>query len=147
MITAATRDAKASSVTSEISSGTRVTETPARLVEYPVQTDEAKEKAMNRVLHGIVHGKMIEVSEDLGMWEGQAVDLVIVPAGSLELRAEGDRSQTTAKKLPGPPPGWKPGHPSKTAGLLADSWTEEDDRILGEIYRDRKRESRREIGI
>ena len=94
-------------------------------------------------MRGIVHGKTIEVTEDLGMWEGQAVDLLVVPAGSLEPRAEHGRSQAKPKKLPGPPPGWKPGQPSKTAGLLADSWTEEDDRILEEIYRDRKRETRR----
>jgi hypothetical protein len=100
---------------------------------------------MARVLHGIVHGKTIEVTEDLGMWEGQAVDLLVVPAGSLEPWAEGSRPQTAPRKLPGPPPGWRPGQPSKTAGLLADSWTEEDDRILEEIYRDRKRETRREI--
>ncbi len=104
-----------------------------------------RREAMIKVLHGIVHGKTIEVTEDLGMWEGQAVDLLVVPAGSLEPRAEGSQSQTAPKKLPGPPPGWKPGQPSKTAGLLADSWTEEDDRILEQIYRDRKRETRREI--
>jgi hypothetical protein len=50
------------------------------------------------------------------------------------------------KRLPGPPPGWKPGQPSKTAGLLAESWTEEDDRILEEIHRDRKRERPAELG-
>jgi hypothetical protein len=100
---------------------------------------------MTRVLHGIVHGKTIEVAEDLAMWEGQSVDLLIVPAGSLEPRPEGSRPQPAPKKLPGPPPGWGPSQPSKTAGLLADSWTEEDDRILEEIYRDRKRETRREI--
>ena len=100
---------------------------------------------MTKVLRGIVHGKTIEVTEDLGMWEGQAVDLLIVPAGSFDPRAESSQSQLTAKKLPVPPPGWRPGQPSKTAGLLADSWTEEDDRILEEIYRDRKRETRRGI--
>ena len=100
---------------------------------------------MTRVVHGIVHGKTIKVTEDLGMWEGQAVDVLVVPAGALEPRVEGSRPQAGPKKLPGPPPGWRPGQPSKTAGLLADSWTEEDDRILEEIYRDRKQETRREM--
>lgn len=100
---------------------------------------------MTKILHGKVHGKTIEVTEDLAMWEGQAVELLIVPAGSLESRTEESRPQTAPKSLPGPPPGWRPGQPSKTAGLLADSWTEEDDRILEEIHRDRKRETRREI--
>jgi hypothetical protein len=99
---------------------------------------------MTRVLRGVVHGKTIEVAEDLAMWEGQAVDLLVVPAGSLEPRTEGGRPQTGPKKLPGPPPGWRPGQSIKTAGLLADSSTEEDDRILEEIYRQRKRDTRRE---
>jgi hypothetical protein len=94
---------------------------------------------MTRVLHGIVHCKTIEFTEDLAMWKRQAVDLLIVPPGSLEPRAEGRRSQTAPKKLPGPPPGWRPSQPSRTAGPLADSWTEEDDPILDEIYWDRKR--------
>lgn len=100
---------------------------------------------MTKVLRGIVHGKTIEVTEDLGMWEGQTVDLLVVPAGSLEPQAETSRQEAASKKLPGPPPGWRPGQASKTAGLLADSWTDEDDRILEEIYRDRKRETRREV--
>ena len=100
---------------------------------------------MTRVLRGIVHGKTIELTEELGMWEGQAVDLLVTPSGSLQSPPEGSGPAAPAKNLPGPPQGWKPGQPSKTAGLLADSWTEEDDRILEEIYRDRKREKRREI--
>jgi hypothetical protein len=33
----------------------------------------------------------------------------------------------------------------RCAGILADEWTEEDDRILEEIHQDRRRNSRREI--
>ena len=33
----------------------------------------------------------------------------------------------------------------RCAGILADDWTDEDDRILEEIHQDRKRTSRREI--
>jgi hypothetical protein len=100
---------------------------------------------MTRVLHGIVRGKTIEVNEDLTSWEGQAVNLLVTPSGPQEEQAEGGPSAKVPKTLPGPPPGWRPGQPSKTAGLLADSWIEEDDRILEEIYQDRKRETRREI--
>lgn len=100
---------------------------------------------MTRVLRGIVHGKTIEVNEDLTSWEGQAVELLMTPAGPHEEQAEGGPPAKVPKTLPGPPPGWRPGQPSKTAGLLADSWREEDDRILEEIYQDRKRETRREI--
>lgn len=99
---------------------------------------------MTKVLRGIVHGKTIELTEDLGIWEGQVVDVLVTPSNPVESPSTGNRP-TAPKKLPGPPPGWKPGGASKTAGILADSWTEEDDRILEEIYRDRKRETRREV--
>jgi hypothetical protein len=49
------------------------------------------------------------------------------------------------KQLPGPPLGWKPGSTETAAGMLADTWTPEDDRILEEIYEDRKRSTFREI--
>jgi hypothetical protein len=100
---------------------------------------------MTRVLHGVVHGKIIEVTEDLGMLDGQAVELIVTAAPSSTPFAKGIGSQRSPKKLPGPPPGWTPGSKRTAAGMLADSWTEEDDRILEEIYQDRKRESRREV--
>ena len=100
---------------------------------------------MTKVLRGIVHGKTIEVTKDLGLWEGQAVDLLVTPARSPELPVEENRCQRAPKKLPGPPPGWQPDRPSQTARAFADLWTEEDDRIMEDIYRDRKRETRREL--
>lgn len=33
----------------------------------------------------------------------------------------------------------------RSAGILADDWTDEDDRILDEIHQDRKRSSHREM--
>jgi hypothetical protein len=86
---------------------------------------------MTRTMHGKVRGKTIELEEDLGVADGQEVEVQV-------------KIMNPKKKLPGPPPGWQPGGTSTTAGLLADSWTEEDDRILQEIARDRKRETRRE---
>jgi hypothetical protein len=68
-----------------------------------------------------VHGRIIEVDDDLGIVDGQEVEI--------ELRIMGPKKK---KKLPGPPPGWKPGAESMTSGLLADPWTDEDDRILEE---------------
>jgi hypothetical protein len=101
---------------------------------------------MTKVLHGIVHGKIIEVAEDLGMLDGQAVELIVTAAPAPgAFAAEGTGAQKSPKRLPGPPPGWQPGSRRTAAGSLADSWTEEDDRILEEIYRDRKRETRREV--
>jgi hypothetical protein len=87
---------------------------------------------MTRTMHGKVHGKTIELDEDLGVVDGQEVEVQV-------------KITRPKKRLPGPPPGWQPGRTSTTAGRLADSWTEEDDRILEEIYRDRKRETSREI--
>ena len=87
---------------------------------------------MSKIVHCIVHGKTIELDEDLGVVDGQEVEVQV-------------KMIRPKKRLPGPPPGWQAGRPSTTAGILADSWTEEDDRILEEIYRDRKRETRRDI--
>jgi hypothetical protein len=87
---------------------------------------------MTKTLHGTVHGKTIELDEDLGVVDGQQVEVQV-------------KMIRPKKRLPGPPPGWQPGRPSATAGLLADSSTEEDDRIMKEIHQDRKRETRREI--
>ena len=93
---------------------------------------------MTKVLHGVVHGKTIEVTEDLGIWEGQAVELIVTPATPIKPPPASIRSQTLPKNLPGPPPGWRPGGASATAGLLAETWTEEDDRMLEQIHEDRK---------
>ena len=100
---------------------------------------------MTRVLHGVVLGKTIEVAEDLAIWEGQAVELLVTPVVSLETPTESSLSEKTSKKLPGPPPGWRPGAPSKVAGVLADEWTEEDDRMLEQIEADRKAAEWREL--
>jgi len=86
---------------------------------------------MVKTLHGIARGRTIEFDEDLGVVDGQEVEVQV-------------KMIRPKKRLPGPPPGWRPGQTSSTAGVLADSWTAEDDRILEEIYRDRKREPRRE---
>jgi hypothetical protein len=79
---------------------------------------------MIKILRGEAHGKTIELDEDLGVVEGQEVEVQVT---MIDLK----------KRLPGPPPGWQAGRPSATAGRLAESWTAEDDRILDEIYRER----------
>lgn len=61
-----------------------------------------QEKPMTKVLRGIVHGKTIEVTEDIAMWEGQAVNLLVTPSDSHEPLAESSPSTITPKKLPGP---------------------------------------------
>jgi hypothetical protein len=52
-------------------------------------------------------------------------------------------NEESPKKLPGPPRGWKPGT-TTTAGMLAEEWTEEDDRILDRIHAERKAATWRE---
>ena len=93
---------------------------------------------MTKLMHGIVHGKTIELSEDLGLSDGQSVDLIVMFGGVSETSPEEIRSGPSPKKLPGPPAEWKPSNTSATAGLLAEEWTEEDDRTLEQIYVDRK---------
>ena len=100
---------------------------------------------MTKVLHGIVHGKFIEVMEDLGLLDGQAVELIVTAGPSPGPIAEGFDSNPPKKRLPGPPPGWRPGGTETAAGMMAEHWTEEDDRILESIERDRHRPSTREL--
>jgi hypothetical protein len=93
--------------------------------------------AMTKLLRGIVHGRTIEVAEDLGLLDGQAVELIVMPSIPSESPAPNLRIQRASKELPGPPPGWRPGKPPTSAGLLADEWAEEDDKALNDIQADR----------
>lgn len=79
---------------------------------------------MEKTVQGHVHGKTIQLVEELGLREGQQVELVV-------------------RVLP-PKHHWGEGI-LRSAGAMAPFWTEEDDRILEEIYQDRIRPSRREI--
>jgi hypothetical protein len=74
---------------------------------------------MTKTLHGKVHGRTIELGEDLGLAEGQEVEVQV-------------------KILP-PARKWGEGI-LRTAGALADDphW----DAIMEEIYRERKLERR-----
>lgn len=69
--------------------------------------------------------------------------------GSLEIRlappVHAEASSVKAGSKLGPPPGWYPGCSRTAAGMLADSSTEEDDRILEEVYQERKRPTRRDM--
>ena len=78
---------------------------------------------MTRTIHGVVRDKFIAVEEDLGLAEGQAVELTIraVPAPSMAGRQPGEGFL-------------------RTEGALADDT--EWDGIMEEIYRARKQERR-----
>jgi len=79
---------------------------------------------MTKTIHGRVHGKTIELDEDLGVAEGQQVQITIKTVQAKKPWGEGVR---------------------RCAGALANEWTDEDDRILEEIHQDRKRDTRKEI--
>jgi hypothetical protein len=79
---------------------------------------------MTKTIHGRVHGKTIELDEELGVADGQEVEIQVKIIPAAKQWGEGLR---------------------RCAGALAEEWTEEDDRILEEIYQDRQRDSRREI--
>jgi hypothetical protein len=79
---------------------------------------------MDKIVHGVVHGNTIQLREHPGVPDGQEVELVV--------------------RVVAPPRAWGEGI-RRSAGALADQWTEEDDKILEEIHQDRKRDSRREI--
>ena len=85
---------------------------------------------MNKVMLGVVRGRTIELENDPGIEDGKTVEIVL-----------------RLKQPPGPPPGWKPDCTETAAGMMADCWSEEDDRILEEIYQDRRRDSRRETAV
>ena len=83
---------------------------------------------MEHVLHGIVHGNRIDLLENPQIADGTSVRVLV-----------------TVAAIPAPPPGWQAEHPVSVGGILADFWTEEDDRIFEEIHQDRKRSRTREL--
>ena len=78
------------------------------------------------MMEGVVHGNTIELDSSPGIEDGRKVQLIL-RVGS----------------LPGPPPKWTPGSTVTAGGMMAEHWTAEDDRLLEEIYQDRKRDRRR----
>jgi hypothetical protein len=79
---------------------------------------------MIRTLRGVIHGRTIELTEDLGVADGQPVEITIKIVASRSPWGEGLR---------------------RCAGAFATDWTEEDDRIMEEIHQERKRDTRKEI--
>lgn len=79
---------------------------------------------MGKVIQGKVHGRTIELAEDLGLADGQVVDVQV--------------------HVRPPAANWGDGL-RRCAGALADEWTEEDDRVFEEIYQERKHDTRPEI--
>jgi hypothetical protein len=74
-------------------------------------------------IRGTVHGRTIHLADDPRIDEGRIVEVAIRQANGAVPPGEGLR---------------------RAAGALADSWTDEDDRILREIADDRARSVSRE---
>ena len=74
---------------------------------------------MDKIIEGVVHGRIIELLDDPGVGEGQKVQVVLSVAPSETMRGDGIR---------------------RTAGALADD--ADRDRIMAEIHEGRKGERR-----
>ena len=83
---------------------------------------------MSEVIFGVVYGKTILLKDDPGIRQGQEVEVIV-------------RVRSATSSGPGPS---LEGIQS-AAGLMAD-YTERDDEILEEIYRDRQSDLRGENG-
>ncbi|HEX3872372.1 MAG TPA: hypothetical protein VHV77_18130 [Pirellulales bacterium] len=82
---------------------------------------------MTKTFHGKVHGKTIELDEEPGVAEGQEVEVQVkVVANARHTPGEGLR---------------------RSAGAMANEWTEEDDRILEAIHQDRTRDTRPDVAL
>jgi hypothetical protein len=66
---------------------------------------------------GVIHGRIVELTEDPGVADGQQVEVTIKTVASSNKWGEGLR---------------------RCAGAFAADWADEDDQILEEIYQDRK---------
>ena len=79
---------------------------------------------MTKTVHGVVHGKTIELDEELGVADGQEVEITVraVPPKAVRQPGEGFL---------------------RTAGALAND--SEWDAIMEEIYRARKQERRPQV--
>jgi hypothetical protein len=93
-------------------------------IDYPLLHRRAGGINMSKTLHGTVRGRTIELDEDLGIGEGQEVEVNVKLVKAAKPWGDGLR---------------------RCAGALANEWTEEDDHILERIRQDRKRDSRPEL--
>jgi len=90
----------------------------------PLAEGESDELNMTKVTHGKVHGRTVELVEDLGLAEGQEVEVSIRTVPATPTRTPGEGLL-------------------RTEGALADDphW----DAIMEEVYRERKNDTQREI--
>lgn len=80
-----------------------------------------------KTYEGIIHGQSIELTEPIDLQEGSRVEVEVRPAKPISTK-------------------WGDGL-IRCMGILADSWTEEDDRILEELAQDRHRSYHRDLDL
>jgi hypothetical protein len=81
---------------------------------------------MIRTIQGVIRGKTIEFTDEIDLPDGQPVEIIVRPA-------RGNSSQPWGAGL------------ERCAGAMADSWSEEDDRILQHLAEERTRDTRKEL--
>ena len=87
-------------------------------------TTPDEERTMTKTIHGKVHGKVIELAEELGVPEGQEVEITVRMVPSIKATRTGEGFLLTE-------------------GALADDpyW----DAIMEEVHQERNSDSRREL--
>lgn len=80
-----------------------------------------------KTYEGIVHGLTIELTEAPDLLDGSRVSVVLKPAIASPVK-------------------WGDGL-RRCAGILADTWTEEDDRILEDIAKSRREGRNRDLDL
>ena len=79
---------------------------------------------MDMIVQGTIHGKTIELDTSPGIADGRRV-----------------ATSPAREKVAGAAAGLESADGTETAaGMLADTWTEEDDRVMEEIYQRRKQQ-------
>ena len=76
---------------------------------------------MTRTLRGVIHGRTVELRKDLGVPDGQPVEITIRTVASPKPSGEGLR---------------------RCAGVFPADWTDEDHRFMEDIHRERSAANR-----
>ena len=79
---------------------------------------------MNIAMQGVIHGRTIELEDLPGLDDGRIVHVIV--STDLPTRPKGENASSSYRSA---------------AGMMAD-YTENDDAVLEEIFRDRKRGTR-----
>lgn len=81
---------------------------------------------MTKTIQGVVRGRTIEFTDEIGLPDGQSVEITVRPmkCGTSQPWGVGLR---------------------RCAGALAESWSDEDDRILEQLCEERQADTRKDL--